>query len=763
MKLKIERPLAITMWDFSWLERRWDGAGYEDWDLVLDELKGRGYDAVRIDAYPHLLTKEEQDEWILYPEWSQQTWGAPAVTRISDIRGNLIEFMNKCRERGIYVALSTWFREDADNIRLEIDSPAKLALIWEKTISILESAGLMDTILYVDLCNEFPAPPWTGFLYERMDEKSIPRYHKESLRWMKEAIGIIKNKYPSLCYTVSSDGRYDSSINKDIVTTENYRLDREDVSFQDFIELHLWFVQFCDFYETIGYEYDRFIPDSFNRLAEKGEAYYRSKTEFFNTRLKEGIVMVAEWAKKNHKPLISTECWGPVDYKDWPLLDWGWVKELCETGTIAASETGQWAAIATSNFCGPQFVGMWRDTEWHKRLTDIIHKGKLPDMEANVKDSNPAPIKLSNERVWRTYLGGSMLDMLHGFNGKEDGHFPEEWIASLTAARNAGREKYTEEGLSKLASHPSKYLKDVIEADPQRYLGKPHVEAAGASLGVLVKLIDSSERLGIQVHPDRVQAKKLFNSDYGKTECWHILGGREINGEAPHIYVGFKEGVTRELWQELFEKQDIEGMLSSMHRYDVAPGDTVLIDGGVPHAIGSGCFLIEIQEPTDYTIRVERITPSGLKVEDSMCHQGIGFDRMFECFNYETLNRDETYKRRFIQTKCLYESSGGQINSLISYQDTPFFKMEELEIKERLDVIQEDSFAILYVIDGSGTFKTDSDKLQLQKGEQYFLPIGVGKMELQNDLKESDELKILYCFGPEVKNKKLLKAKNPGI
>ena len=34
----IKRPRAIAMWDFSWLERRWPGAGYEEWDRVLDEL-----------------------------------------------------------------------------------------------------------------------------------------------------------------------------------------------------------------------------------------------------------------------------------------------------------------------------------------------------------------------------------------------------------------------------------------------------------------------------------------------------------------------------------------------------------------------------------------------------------------------------------------------------------------------------------------------------------------------------------------------------
>ena len=43
-------PLAITMWDFSWIERRWDGAGFEDWNAALDGVKERGYDAVCIDA-----------------------------------------------------------------------------------------------------------------------------------------------------------------------------------------------------------------------------------------------------------------------------------------------------------------------------------------------------------------------------------------------------------------------------------------------------------------------------------------------------------------------------------------------------------------------------------------------------------------------------------------------------------------------------------------------------------------------------------------
>ena len=71
-------------------------------------------------------------------------------------------------------------------------------------------------------------------------------------------------------------------------------------------------------------------------------------------------------------PLITTECWAIVDYKDWPLLKWDWVKDLCALGAGKAAASGQWSAIASSNFCGPQFIGMWRDKEWHRQATKTI-------------------------------------------------------------------------------------------------------------------------------------------------------------------------------------------------------------------------------------------------------------------------------------------------------------------------------------------------------------------------------------------------------
>ena len=76
-------------------------------------------------------------------------------------------------------------------------------------------------------------------------------------------------------------------------------------------------------------------------------------------------------------PLITTECWGVVDYKDWPLLKWDWVQELCVLGAQHAAASGRWLAVASSNFCGPQFVGMWRDKLWHQRVTAGIKGAEI--------------------------------------------------------------------------------------------------------------------------------------------------------------------------------------------------------------------------------------------------------------------------------------------------------------------------------------------------------------------------------------------------
>lgn len=53
------RRFAVTMWEYSWLTQRTGRqAEYADWDKVLDELVERGYNCIRIDAFPHIIAAD---------------------------------------------------------------------------------------------------------------------------------------------------------------------------------------------------------------------------------------------------------------------------------------------------------------------------------------------------------------------------------------------------------------------------------------------------------------------------------------------------------------------------------------------------------------------------------------------------------------------------------------------------------------------------------------------------------------------------------
>ena len=356
------KPLAITMWDFSWLERRWPGAGYEDWNLVLDELVMRGYDAVRIDAYPHLVSKDADAIWELLPVWSTQDWGSPAVNRVQ-VQPGLNKFIEKCAERNIKVALSSWFRQDKTKAYLDIKSPEILGQIWVNTLQQIESAGLLDSILYVDLCNEFPLIAWTPFLPESFKrDQFFPLSNKEQLQWINEALGVVRTTFPDLDFAFSN--------------WENCGIVERNLSQFDILDLHIWMAG-GPFYKKVGYNYEKFESTGYDKLAMKGESTYREDPEYWQNVLKYRIQCAAKESRTIGVPLSTTECWAVVDYKDWPLLAWDWVKELCAIGVKEAASTGRWTSMATSNFCGPQFVGMWRDVEWHQRLTEIIHNASI--------------------------------------------------------------------------------------------------------------------------------------------------------------------------------------------------------------------------------------------------------------------------------------------------------------------------------------------------------------------------------------------------
>lgn len=243
--------------------------------------------------------------------------------------------------------------------------------------------------------------------------------------------------------------------------------------------------------------------------------------------------------------------------------------------------------------------------------------------------------KIKPNRVRRTYRGGSRIDAFTGFKPVADGELrPEDWIASTTQAFN-GAAEVAGEGLGRLED--GRFVKDVA-----------------GDLPFLVKLLDSDERLVIQAHPSMPCAKRLFGSSVGKTECWYFLPGTTDDA---CVYLGFKPGVTRERWRQAFEAQT--GLLDMLHRVPAKSGDFVFVDGGMPHAIGAGCFMVELQEPSDLMVVAERFTPSGRRIPDAKMHGGIGWERMFDVYEYVGLPLDELCARYVRRAGGVHSSATG--------------------------------------------------------------------------------------------------------
>ena len=138
------------------------------------------------------------------------------------------------------------------------------------------------------------------------------------------------------------------------------------------------------------------------------------------------------------------------------------------------------------------------------------------------------PERLTPTRVYRFYQGGLLIDRLRGEPERDTDH-PEDWVGSVTAANNPGRDE-PEAGLSRLAG--GGVLRDAIATDPEGWLGPA---AAAGTTGVLVKLLDAAQRLPVHAHPSRAFAAEHLGSPFGKTEAWIVLATREEHAD---VWIG---------------------------------------------------------------------------------------------------------------------------------------------------------------------------------------------------------------------------------
>lgn len=316
--------------------------------------------------------------------------------------------------------------------------------------------------------------------------------------------------------------------------------------------------------------------------------------------------------------------------------------------------------------------------------------------------------KLPSNQFDHFYKGGYRIGALrHGPGGPMR---PEEWIGSTTT--RFGEPKI---GLSTLPS--GELLSNAIQANPELWLGKEHLGTFGPSTELLVKLLDPDQRLPVHYHPNRKFAQEHLSLKHGKTEAWIIL-------EAPsdsYVGLGFSKTKTKEEISTMVKARDSVGLIESLQKFSVRSGDAILVPAGVPHAIGAGIFLLELQEPTDLSALLEWNDFNVDGEKDG--HLGLGFETVLDALRFTPIDKDEI--EDLITPQRLFGSTDLPI---FTETANPYFRADFLTGNSSK---VEAGFGILLVLENSGFLAFENDnRLDVTKGDAILIPYSNGSWEL---------------------------------
>ena len=346
------------------------------------------------------------------------------------------------------------------------------------------------------------------------------------------------------------------------------------------------------------------------------------------------------------------------------------------------------------------------------------------------------PLRLEPNRVSYIIPGDGLIDR---FLGLEKSEASQLWVASCVSSALPG----AKDSRSRLVQEDGgEVLAELLEKDPQGYLGKRHAQQFGAQPGFLLKLLNSRDRLLVQTHPDKAKAKKYFGAACGKAEGWYVLDVDESKGPA-FIWAGFQPGVTPERFRALIEKQDCPAILDCLHQFVIMPGDVVFIPPGMPHALGAGSLVAEIQEPIDLTLRAERFRPDGSELAPESLHSGAGMDGLLDCFDFGWAAPKEEVRRRCFVKHEPVPAPGGSVRRILGEQETDRFTMNLIKCTGRM-TRPSAPFRVLLAEKGEGFLEAGGVRVPFEQGQELFLPAGIHEYTLST----KTELDVLECAPP---------------
>ena len=243
--------------------------------------------------------------------------------------------------------------------------------------------------------------------------------------------------------------------------------------------------------------------------------------------------------------------------------------------------------------------------------------------------------------------------------------------------------------------YAGKKLNEVVAELKDKLVGADNYKRFGDEFPLLIKFIDARQDLSIQVHPTDEIAKRQ-GKERGKTEMWYLLD----SDKDATLLCGLKKHISR---------------------YDVKEGDCFFLPAGRIHAIGTGCFLAEIQQTSDVTYRIYDFK----RKDKNGNYRELHTKQAAECINY---NVESNYRTDYTPVK----------NQGVSLVQCPYFNTAVYDLDEpmTLDYSELDSFVILIGLKGEGTITdNEGNTITLQAGESILVPATTETLKVEGTIK----------------------------
>lgn len=203
------------------------------------------------------------------------------------------------------------------------------------------------------------------------------------------------------------------------------------------------------------------------------------------------------------------------------------------------------------------------------------------------------------------------------------------------------------------------------------------------------------------------------------------------------LFFGFQKGVTEEDFRQAIEDSETDKDAMERLMCEITPkkGEVYFVPARTVHAIGAGCLILEVQEPTDFTIQPERYC-GDYRLSDAEMFMGLDKDTAVQCFSFGE------QPVSYIAPRQVSNDNGVTAEELVSAENTDCFVINRIRLHGGECFLHvADSYAIYIVTEGSAVLRGENYARVVKKGDYFLMPAS-----LMGQFTVNGQAEIVECY-----------------